>query len=491
MNVGTAPSSPWQPDDSRGAMRGTLILCLAPDWTSPDVPHRAEVTSGRATPVPRIGDRKVDATVRRYSTDLRLTHAFVPAARVGSVSQARRWDDLEMATGLAQTYRVDLDPDTDLISLTRALRDLDAVASASPLYLSVTPFGPATQGTAAPLDATWGRRMVGADMALEMEPGDRALIVGVVDTGVDLNHPEFRDRLRPGVDTVDLRASQVPRSVTLVGDSSNPDRRPDDTIGHGTACASIIGGRGDRMPAGVGGPGPVLPARALAGARMVGRTAMTAIGSLVDIDHAMKMVIDLGARVINCSFGTPASALRDDDVRPHADIVAYARRRGVLLVAASGNSGTFETYYPACLDGVIAVGSCGPTGHPSAFMTRGDHVDLCAPGEQVAGATVGGYAAHTGTSFAAPFVTGACALILAHAARQSEPIAPGDVRDLLMRATKRFPTGVDTRGCGAGILDIPAALRAWDAAAEAHTGPPIDSPDFERGANAAATAGHH
>jgi subtilisin family serine protease len=490
MNAERAPSRPWEPEATRGAMRGGLVLRLVPDRVSPDVPHRADVQAGRGSAPHRIDDAKVDAIVRRYSTTLRITHAFQPASRFGSVPGGRLWDDVEKVSGLAQTFRLELDPDADLVSLTQALRELATVVVASPLYLSVTPFAAVSTASTSE-DPFWGRRMIGADKALEMEPGDRALIVGVVDSGVDLAHPELRHRLRPGVDTVDLRPAQVPRSVTLVGDSSQPDRSPDDTIGHGTACASIIGGRGDRLPPGVGGACPLLPARALAGARMVGRTSLTAIGSLSDIDHALKTVIDLGARVVNCSFGTPASALRDDDVRPHAEIVAYARRRGVLLVAASGNSASFESYYPACLDGVIAVGSCDESARPSAFMSRGDHVDLCAPGERVPGATVGGYTVHTGTSFAAPFVAGACALIIAHAARHSDPIAPAEVRELLMRSARPFPRGGDTRGCGSGILDTPAALKAWDAAAAAHTGPPDEYIAFERGAGATATASQH
>ena len=62
----------------------------------------------------------------------------------------------------------------------------------------------------------------------------------------------------------------------------------------------------------------------------------------------------------------------------------------------------------------------------------------------------------------------------------SEPMAPADVRDLLMRCARPFPRGVDKRGCGTGILDIPAALKAWDAAAAAHTGPPDEFSEDDR-----------
>jgi subtilisin family serine protease len=252
--------------------------------------------------------------------------------------------------------------------------------------------------------------------------------------------------------------------MTLVGDYSGVDRVPMDVVGHGTACAGIIGAAGRRLPRGLAGAARVLPMRALAGAQFVGRPTMTALGSLVDIDLAVKMAIDLGARVLNLSFGTPEGSLRPRDPRPHAAVVEYARRRGCVLVAASGNSGTAARYYPACLDGVIAVGSVGADGTPSSFSTRGDHVDLCAPGERIPSSGIGGYQHNTGTSFAAPFVAAACALLLARAARYSEAIDGDAVRDLLRRHAAPFPRGAEADGCGTGILDVPAALRALESA---------------------------
>jgi subtilisin family serine protease len=126
-----------------------------------------------------------------------------------------------------------------------------------------------------------------------------------------------------------------------------------------------------------------------------------------------------------------------------------------VLVAASGNSGDATRYYPACLDGVIAVGSVGADSSPSAFTTRGDHVDLCAPGERIVSTGIGGLQVNTGTSFAAPFVTAACALLLARAARLSQALDADAVRDL-----RPFARASAAAGCGTGVLDVPAALRA-------------------------------
>ena len=128
---------------------------------------------------------------------------------------------------------------------------------------------------------------------------------------------------------------------------------------------------------------------------------------------AVKMAVDLGAKVLNMSFGTDDSALDPLAPKPHAEVVAYAVDRGCVLVAASGNNGERTRYWPAAYPGVIAVGAVGADGRPTAFSTRGDHVALCAPGRTIRSLGLTGYQHVTGTSFAAPFVAAAAALLVA------------------------------------------------------------------------------
>ncbi len=463
MKPDAAPDRPWCPDRTRGAVRGRVIVRLAPGESPESLPSVPMVARGQAAAPARLDGGRFDSVVRRFSPAMRVASAY-PAAI--SYRGAARWDEIEHATGLARTVRLEVDPDASLVDLVDALSALAIVEQVSPQYLSVTPFlDPDTESAplapaTAPVDPWYGQRMVGATEALSREPGDTALIVAIVDSGVDLSHDELADRLRPGIDVVDLPADGVPRSMQLLGDWHTADRRPQDVVGHGTACAGIIGARGHRLPEGICGASPLMAVRVLAGARMAGRTRVTALGAISDIDLGLKQCIDLGARVCNLSFGTPESALREHDPRPHADIVAYARQRGCVLVAASGNSGDRTRYYPACLDGVIAVGAVGPDRTPASFSTRGDHVDLCAPGVRIVSAGLGGFQVNTGTSFAAPFVAGACALMMARAARLSRPIGPDEVRDLVMATARKFPRGADVQGCGAGVLDVPAALAA-------------------------------
>jgi thermitase len=175
----------------------------------------------------------------------------------------------------------------------------------------------------------------------------------------------------------------------------------------------------------------------------------------------VKRAIDLGAKVLNMSFGTPQSSLEPGDPLPHLDVVRYGLERGCVMVAASGNSGRAESLYPAAHAGVIAVGSVGDDDRPSSFTTSGAHVVLCAPGERILSAGIGGYQSATGSSFAAPFVAAAAGLLVSRATRRATPLDGRDVLRILGASTRAWSGGIG-RGYGSGVLDAAAALRMLD-----------------------------
>jgi subtilisin family serine protease len=458
MTVQVARRLPWQPEATRLAMRGRLVVRIAEGAASEHVPEHVDVRTGARSLAFHLDRGTIDRTIARFSTAMAVTRAFHAAANLRRPGRRHEgWNDLERSSGLSRTYRIAVDPDTSLLALVSALRDLAAVETVSPHYLCETPFAQVIR-RAAP-HRSWAHEMIGARRALEREPGDSALIVAVIDSGVDLAHPELHGRLRPGVETADLDGEQVSRSVRL---HAQPPDGVADQVGHGTSTAAIIGARGVEIPCGIAGRSPVLPVKVLLAATLADRSVPTAVGSLPDIDAGLKTAIDLGARVLNLSFGTPESALRDDDPRPHEDMVRYALARDCVLVAACGNSGDGTRYFPAVLPGVIAVGAVDEHRRLTSFTTRVDEVALCAPGDRIPVATLGGYVEASGTSFAAPFVAGAAALVIAHGARSGVPLPAALVRDLLIRSASPFATGSDSRRAGAGILDVPAALAATD-----------------------------
>jgi subtilisin family serine protease len=440
------------------------MLRLRPGEAAPNIQSLRDIRRGAGAPSLSLGSAAVDSTIREQTSAMLVARAYPSAARLHRPWASHlQYDAVEEQLGLSRTFRVAVAPDVDVRDLSARLLDLDAVESASPMYLSETPFmAPKSREPSARPDAPY--ELIGADRALALEPGDGAVLLGLVDSGVALAHPELDRCLRPGVDTVALDAEAMPVGMKLLTRSTALRQQTwADDEGHGTGCTSIMAARGLSMHPGVAGDNAlVIPAKALAAVETAEGGGVSAIGSLPDIDHALKLVIDLGARVINLSFGTPASALDPHDPIPHEEIVRYALARGCILVAASGNNGDDDPFYPAALPGVIAVGAVDGQGRPSTFSSYGPHVALCAPGEGIQLAALSGYAMGAGTSFAAPFVTAASALLLARALRQSTPLDSDGVRRILCRSARPFARGLGTRGCGAGILDIPAALRAVD-----------------------------
>jgi subtilisin family serine protease len=348
--------------------------------------------------------------------------------------------------------------------LAAVLRELPEVESASAHYCCHTPFAASLAEPASiDLAGAWSPRdMVQAREALAYETGDPSVVVAIVDTGVALDHQETNGRFRGGYDTVQLAASDFAQGVTLLGTTGHVDTRPvDDYVGHGMACSGIVGARGEQIPPGLGGNCWLLPIKVLGAARLPGKAEPVGLGALADIDLGVKIAVDLGARILNMSFGTPDSAVEAGMPKPHEDVIRYASSRGCILVAASGNSGKDERFWPAAFDGVIAAGAADGDGQPAHFTTSGNHVALCAPGERVATCALEGRYQHaTGTSFAAPFVAAAAALLLSRAGRRSFRLDGAAAKEILMASATPWTRSV--RGYGAGILNAYQALQELD-----------------------------
>ena len=434
-----------------------VALGEAPDA----VPTVADVRAGATRAPARLGVGPVDRVLGHFSDGRRVARVH-GAATAMSVPGLRHtgFSDLEHALGLARTFRVDVEVGTPIGRLVSALRQVAEVEEACPDYFAAVPFS-----TAAALDEalSWQpRELVRSAEAMAYETGDPAVIVAFLDTGASAASPELAGRLRNGLDTVQLRAGDFAPGVRLVGDERDIDEDTDDDVGHGTSCAAIAGAAGTAIPPGMGGGCGLLPMRVLGAALLPGRSEPIGVGAISDINAGFKRAVDVGAKVVNMSFGTRIDELDSGDPVPHLDEVRYALAHGCILVAASGNSGMAEAFSPASLDGVIAVSACGTEGHPSAFATRGRHVALAAPGERILTATRAGYGLVTGTSFAAPFVSATAALLASRAARRARPIDGHLARQLLIQSAASWAPGVEHEGHGAGVLDAHAALLALD-----------------------------
>jgi stage II sporulation protein D len=291
--------------------------------------------------------------------------------------------------------------------------------------------------------------------------------VAVIDTGVDLGHPDL--------------AGRVIASRSFVGGSV------DDTLGHGTFVAGLIAATVNNAE---GIAGIAFPAQLIV-AKVADPDGDIDAGSEA---QAIRWAVSRGARVINLSLGglrDPVNRSRDTFSQAEADAIAYARSKGVVVVAAVGNGDSTPRTpwryadYPAALPHVIGVSAIGQSGSVPRFSNR-DAVfnDLAAPGQSLvstlprkltapqAQCVPQGYSPcgpadyrdGSGTSFAAAQVSAAAALLLA--ARPD--LAPDQVATVIERAASDANSSTGCPGCplgrdalsGWGTLDVTAALQA-------------------------------
>lgn len=227
----------------------------------------------------------------------------------------------------------------------------------------------------------WGPMKIEADAAWNIQMGDSSVLVAIIDTGVDWDHP-------------DLAANYVPLGYDWV----NNDPDPMDDHGHGTHCAGVIAAV---LNNGVGMAG-------LAQVRVMAEKGLDSGGGgwSDDLAKAIVHAVDQGADVLSCSWGSYAESTVIHEA------LEYAYGRGVLIVGAAGNDATSVEHYPAGYDEVIAVTATDEFDDPAGFTNSGDWVEVAAPGVHVY-STVwdNSYVHMSGTSMSAPHVSGVAALI--------------------------------------------------------------------------------
>lgn len=233
----------------------------------------------------------------------------------------------------------------------------------------------------------WGVDRIDADLAWSTSRGT-AIKVGVLDTGIDLTHPDLSERIKGSYNAI------------------NPLRSANDDNGHGTHVAGIIAATDNEI--GVIGTAPEADLFAIKVLNRQGK------GYLSDVIEGLDWAVANGIQVVNMSFGSSSSS---DAFR---EAISRAYQAGLVMVAAAGNNNGGAVSYPAAYPEVIAVSATDSNDNLASFSSTGPEVDLAAPGVSIFSTYKNlSYATLSGTSMAAPHVTGAAVAVLATPVRSS------------------------------------------------------------------------
>jgi serine protease len=301
----------------------------------------------------------------------------------------------------------------DAVAVAKLLMQADDVEFAEPRFeykaSAVTPNDPF-------YPQQWHLPQIHAPEAWAFTQGDSSVVIGIDDTGVDIDHEDLKsnvwhnpgemgldshgnDKQNNGVDDDDNGFIDDWQGWDFYGQDNNPRPGPD----HGTHVAGLAAAVTNNN-IGVAGVAPhcrLLPIK-------VSPDASSSDKILFGYEGIV-YAADLGARIVNCSWSGSGYSQAGQDV------ITYATQKGTLVVAAAGNSNAnidVAAEYPAAYTGVLAVGSTRSGDFKSSFSNFGYAVSVSAPGENILSSLPGNtYNFYDGTSMASPIAAGVAALV--------------------------------------------------------------------------------
>lgn len=367
-----------------------------------------------------------------------------------------KWKDSPAASGVAAVSTIRVSDVETALELFAADDRVDYVEPNYKRYLAALPDDP-DYFVQWYLDQS-SDHDIDAEAAWEISTGATQVVVAVIDTGIDMNHPDLVDQLwtNPnevadnGVDDDGNGFIDDVHGWDFIANDNNPSAQPSsslfttDYVLHGTHVAGTIGAKGDN---GVGVTGvnwnvQIMPLKIFND---------DGEGDTDGIAEAVEYAIANGADIINMSYGGSSSTQTEENV------MTAAADAGIVLVAAAGNESrnlNTHPFYPACYDQVIGVGATDDADVITDFSNFGSNcVDVAAPGEFIYNTyyydDTGTYTAlndeygyMSGTSMATPVVSGIAGLVLA----TNPNLSASEVSDIIIATTDDI--GDDTLGSG-------------------------------------------
>jgi len=275
----------------------------------------------------------------------------------------------------------------------------------------------------------WGLEEIMAEEGWSLaSSAKKTVVVAVIDSGIDVNHPDLKNRIASGGYNFILNNSNVY-----------------DINGHGTEVSGVIAAETNNK-AGIAGVAGNLEIKILPLQTAYYNGYSDLVNIIKAIDYAIKENVD----VINLSMGsTESSEIEKDAIQEAID-------SGIVVVASAGNDGISSYEYPASYDNVISVGSISKNSTWSKFSNYNNKLDVVAPGEDIYTCERGGkYISCSGTSFSAPMVSGVAAILKAI----DSSLTPNEIDNIIKTsAIDQGPTGRDNY-YGYGTINLYNAVK--------------------------------
>lgn len=273
------------------------------------------------------------------------------------------------------------------------------------------------------------------DLVFEDDEINREVTVAVIDTGVDLNHPDLRDHLVPG--------KYIPTQAALskYAQSRIETTTAQDQNGHGTEIAGVL------VMAGIPQENRISALRSI---------NVMPIRVMDDDEHidlhsttqGIYAAIDAGVDIMVMSL------VNGVFTRTLQDAVAVAEEKGILIVAATGNSGHPAVLYPAAFPSVFAIGAVDDNDEPTSYTNYGPEVNVVAPGSVNTISLDGDVVFRAGTSISTPQVGMLAALIL----KKYPDLTPAQVRNHIMYTAQDISEEGWDQKTGYGRIDVANAI---------------------------------